>query len=298
MNENQIRNFLMVAEKGNITAAAANLFISPQALHQQLNLLEKELGTKLLNRHKNGVSLTCAGEIFLKHGGDSLRALDRMRQEIRELQKREENHVVVGHNGCIHEFMLFTAWAEFRKLHPEISMNMRIKNLQEAEYIDTILSDVPDMPEFDRESVMYSSPFFIVLHKNNPLSGRKSLLLEDLEGHTLILPDPELMKQLQLPIWRELQERKERIRLEGGRSTEAESLVNLHDDSRKLMLSWGPRIDLTMELRQIPIEGFQSNVSFFYRSKGTKPAAKIYIDFMCQYYQAHWQEKLAEFLGS
>lgn len=66
MNNRWMRSFLLIAEKGSISQAAAALYISPVALHQQLNLMEESLGFKLFVRSRKGVALTPAGEEFRK----------------------------------------------------------------------------------------------------------------------------------------------------------------------------------------------------------------------------------------
>ena len=57
----QIRYFLTVADLGNFTHAASNLFVAQPALSRQMALLEKELGFLLFAREARGVRLTPAG---------------------------------------------------------------------------------------------------------------------------------------------------------------------------------------------------------------------------------------------
>ena len=66
MNNKWISSFMAVAQVGSINAAARALYISPQALLQQINLLEAEVGTKLFVRQRSGMSLTLAGKEFLQ----------------------------------------------------------------------------------------------------------------------------------------------------------------------------------------------------------------------------------------
>lgn len=64
MNTHQINDFLIVVDTKSINKAATQLYISPQALHQQLDRMEDELGFKLLKRTKKGCYLTVAGKVF------------------------------------------------------------------------------------------------------------------------------------------------------------------------------------------------------------------------------------------
>ena len=62
MDIRRIEYFLAVADTLSFTKAAAQLHISHQALSRQIQLLESELGGKLLERSTTHVALTEAGE--------------------------------------------------------------------------------------------------------------------------------------------------------------------------------------------------------------------------------------------
>lgn len=82
MNLKQLRYFQAIAEHGSISRAAANLNVAQPAISRHIQQLEHELGTKLLQRHARGVSLTDAGEKLLSHASFLLRHLDQARNEI------------------------------------------------------------------------------------------------------------------------------------------------------------------------------------------------------------------------
>lgn len=65
MNDRWLESFIAVAHAGSISKAAASQFISAQALTQQINLLEQEVGAKVLERTTKGVNLTAAGRALL-----------------------------------------------------------------------------------------------------------------------------------------------------------------------------------------------------------------------------------------
>lgn len=90
MNLKWLNSFLTVAENGSITAAATKLYISPQALLQQINLLEAEVGVKLLNRSRSGISLTIAGKEFLNGANRILALYDRTVSRCHVVSKAEK----------------------------------------------------------------------------------------------------------------------------------------------------------------------------------------------------------------
>lgn len=62
------RNFITVAEAGNLTAAARKLAVAQPALSAQLKILEEHYGTPLIKtkRGQRQLQLTEAGEAFGK----------------------------------------------------------------------------------------------------------------------------------------------------------------------------------------------------------------------------------------
>ena len=68
------RNFITVAETGNLTTASKKLALAQPALSAQIKTLEHYYGAKLIQtaRGKRQLTLTEAGERFLQEVGGSL----------------------------------------------------------------------------------------------------------------------------------------------------------------------------------------------------------------------------------
>lgn len=67
MGDAELANFLVVADCGSMTRAAAIIGIAPSSLSEQLLRLEDEVGSLLLLRTPRGVALTPAGAGFVAH---------------------------------------------------------------------------------------------------------------------------------------------------------------------------------------------------------------------------------------
>ena len=59
-----MRYFVELANAGSFSAAARNLFISPQGLNKAIGTIEREFGSKLVERNRHGIVLTPEGKVF------------------------------------------------------------------------------------------------------------------------------------------------------------------------------------------------------------------------------------------
>ena len=94
MQLRQLEYFLAVWEAGSFSGAASRLYVTQPSLSQQIAALEKELGAVLLERGRQGVTLTPAGRVFLPRAQDVVRAVQGARDSVRE--------VVEGRQGDVH----------------------------------------------------------------------------------------------------------------------------------------------------------------------------------------------------
>ena len=78
MEIRELRAFAVVAEEGSLSAAARRLHLSPSALSQTIQSLERQLGVQLLLRSRTGVTTTEAGAILLREGRALIAQYDRM----------------------------------------------------------------------------------------------------------------------------------------------------------------------------------------------------------------------------
>ena len=84
-----LRTFVIVAEQGHLTKAAALLHVSQPAVSGQIKALEEQLELKLFERGPGGVRLTKAGEALLPHA----KAVVGQAADFRKAAKEIEGHL-------------------------------------------------------------------------------------------------------------------------------------------------------------------------------------------------------------
>ncbi|MBV9794712.1 MAG: LysR family transcriptional regulator [Actinobacteria bacterium] len=83
MDTDAVRTFVVVAEAGQFSAAAAGLSVSQQAVSKRVAALERELGVALFTRTPRGAELTADGRAFLPRARDLLLAAERAAAAVR-----------------------------------------------------------------------------------------------------------------------------------------------------------------------------------------------------------------------
>ena len=87
MDTKLIEYMIKIADEGSITKAAEKLFITQSALSQQLQKLEKEVGTPLFIRNKAAWAPTPEGQIYLENAREMLR----IKQKTYTVEPRERS---------------------------------------------------------------------------------------------------------------------------------------------------------------------------------------------------------------
>ncbi len=124
MELRHLRYFVAVAEALSFTKAAQKLRLAQPSLTRQVRNLEAEIGVRLLDRASTGVALTEAGRLFLfdskkllAMSADSVAAVQRM-------SRGESSDLNIGYVANIHYGLLPATLGAFRKLCPEVALNL------------------------------------------------------------------------------------------------------------------------------------------------------------------------------
>ena len=78
----RLRYFRAIAQHGSLSAAARALNLAQPALSHHVNALETQLGVRILERRRDGVVLTEAGQLLLRHAVDIGARVDQAEAEL------------------------------------------------------------------------------------------------------------------------------------------------------------------------------------------------------------------------
>lgn len=200
MELRHLRYFLVVAEEGQFTRAAARLAMQQPPLSQQIRMLEQELGFDLFERLPRGVTLTPAGAAFAQ---DAQLLLDGLQQAVAKasrVARGELGFLSIGltSSAGFHPLTIDIIRA-FRRAYPEVAVDLA--ELNAAELIERLMSgqiDVAflrkpvDTPPGLSFELLLDEPMVLVLPTGHVLlkgetKGASAIPLKALAGESFIL---------------------------------------------------------------------------------------------------------------
>lgn len=95
MNLEQMEYIVTVANEKSITKAANKLFISISGMSQAITQLENELGIKIFNRSKKGVTPTYEGKIVITKAVKLLETINELNEEIKNNRNVNLTHLKI-----------------------------------------------------------------------------------------------------------------------------------------------------------------------------------------------------------
>lgn len=196
-----LRTLLALAECGNVSAAARRLSLTQSALSHQLKTLENHYGCALVDRRRQPLTLTAAGERLLTLARSVLPQVQQAERELARIAQGEAGQlrIAVECHTCFD--WLMPAMDDFRGHWPEVELD--IVSGFHADPVGLLLSRHADlavvsMPE-DEAAVAYHPLFgyemVALLARDHPLAGKPWLSAADFARDTLItypVPDEKL----------------------------------------------------------------------------------------------------------
>ncbi len=192
MNLKQLQYFALVAEEGQITSAAKQLFIGQPALSYQLKQLEDELGAKLFARQPHGIELTDAGKKLYSYSKQILTLAQNAETEIREIQAGQLGSVRLGSVSSSIGVLPSSRLVAFVKEHPGAALDI----LEDNTYgiLDKLKNNLLDLAvirtpynRVNLAAIDVSDERMTAVTRLGAFAGKETVKLEDLAGQPLVI---------------------------------------------------------------------------------------------------------------
>lgn len=156
-----------VYQERSFSKAARRLFISQPSLSAAVKRVEQEIGLPLFNRGTNPISLTEAGEYYIKSAEQIMAIENEMREQFARLSENGPRHLNIGSSMFFCSYVLPDIVEAFRERCPQIMATlseggaaMLAERLKEGAIDFLLEAEPPDKKFF--ESIVWTKENIIV----------------------------------------------------------------------------------------------------------------------------------------
>ena len=189
-----LKEFLALAQIGNYTAAAEDIYLSESTLSRHMMALEKELRTTLFQRGGKKITLTEAGMLLMPYARRVVAALDEYDGALEEA-RLARRRLTVGFGHAVQEYGLAEQIFRFRRENPDIEMLMtedkseslwRLAQSGECDFVFCYVYDFFDAGGL-RVLPLLTDTLAVVMPETHPLAGRERISLQLLKEEHFIM---------------------------------------------------------------------------------------------------------------
>ena len=195
MDIRQLRYFLALSEEGQVSRAAKKLNMSQPPLSQQLNLMEEELGVKLLDRKRNGKSmeLTEAGRVLYEKSKVLLELFDDSMLEVKETGEGLQGTLAIG---AVLAYMSYLPIKikQFNSTYPSVTFKLfagdpyEIHNYMENQDIELAIVYLPvEMDHVSIKNIGEVPNVFVVPEEWEEFRSKDEISISELKNTPLLL---------------------------------------------------------------------------------------------------------------
>src|SRR5260221_1109574 len=195
----QIRSFLTVVEEGNFHRAAARLHISQSTLSRQIQVLEHELGGRLLERLATGVRPTAGGQALAERMRALLASYDLAMSDTRRVLRGETNQLRIAYMPAAAKQYLNGPLTEVRRSFPETVL--KLVGLLPGKQIIALRAGEIDIGITNESGELLAGEFYtrelaeihsyIALPEQHRLATRDGVRLSDLKDEFFVSLDSQ-----------------------------------------------------------------------------------------------------------
>jgi DNA-binding transcriptional LysR family regulator len=187
----RLRVLREVASHGSFSAAAEALSYTQSAVSQQIAALEREAGSRLVERNARGVTLTDAGRALVCHTDVILARLADAEEELQAINGLRGGRLRLAAFPSACATLMPLAVARFRERHPGIDLTLcpaepdeGLALLRGGESDIALSIEATFQTRHDGDDVdaltLLDDPMYIMLPRDHPMAGRARLKLTDL----------------------------------------------------------------------------------------------------------------------
>lgn len=199
MNLHELECFLKICELQSLSAAAKELFLTPQAMSKGIMRMEQELGAPILLRSKKGVRPTAYGKILYTHACRIIQEYHDASQEISALVMQDAGFLRMVSAFGILRFLSPEYIHAFTDKQPHIHFDyMEYPDIYIEENVLQGHYDIGLVPYVQKNSALtyiplFSREIFFITHPKSRFYDRQEVSVRDISAEPIIIENQNFL---------------------------------------------------------------------------------------------------------
>lgn len=262
MKLHHLRNVVAVVERGSLRAGAKHLGLAQPAVSRSIKELEQELGVVLFERNKFGMTLTRAGEVFVRRAKSIQAEFARTFEEMEHLRGEDRGVITVGCSSATLMTIVPTVVRRFHVKYPNIRIRLLEGSLPMLEselrdglvdlYYGAVVQGVVD-PALLIE-LLFENERMIIGRHGHPL--RSATTLEELVGASWVTTPMAIDSDSEVnSVFAAAELPPPRIVMQASSAMNLAVIVATSDLLAPVPQQWNELIRATGLMERIPVQG-------------------------------------------
>ncbi|MEW4224317.1 LysR family transcriptional regulator [Rossellomorea marisflavi] len=191
MNSFQLMVLLKVIDNGNFTRTGEQIGLTQSGVSHTITALENELGITLLNRGRNGSSLTAEGQTVIAHMREIAGHMEQIEQKVAALNGLTIGRLSIGSFPSFSARYIPTLLALFKEQFPTIDVHLYEGGYEDIHKwvqdgtVDLGFTALP-VQKVDF-TPLQEDPLYVVIPKGHPFFERDTVHVEEITSQPFIM---------------------------------------------------------------------------------------------------------------
>jgi DNA-binding transcriptional LysR family regulator len=192
MNIEHLKTFREIARLGSFSAVAKGLGISQPAVSFQIQKLEQELGTRLIDRSQRAITLTSAGQRLLSFTEQVEGQREKLQHDLDEMREEVSGDLNIAASTIPGEYLLPPLLSKFKQQHPPVKIQVTVTdsltvinhvrdNVYEVGFCG-VEPDGKDLASFK----IGSDEITLIVFSGHPFAGKGEITPDELAGEHFV----------------------------------------------------------------------------------------------------------------
>ncbi|WP_042273395.1 LysR family transcriptional regulator [[Clostridium] dakarense] len=170
MNLKKLNYIITIAELQSFSKAASKLYISQPSLSQIVLNLENDLGIQIFNRTTTPISLTYAGEKYIKTAKEIIRLSNNLQKEFSDISNMKKGKITIGITPLRGAFILPLILPKFMEKYPGIEIKIvegddNLENYLIEGKVDLVFTSLPTTDKRINQELLYKERIMLSCKK-------------------------------------------------------------------------------------------------------------------------------------